>query len=87
MTRGYDSRNYPKNDNQFGGLQLAHHEQSETTQNDKGKWINTYGQKTPKAGQQLPDTPEYDSVDDAVSAAKQRSEDYGKQFPEHTDEE
>lgn len=53
------------------------HEQSETIERD-GKYINVYGAKTPKAGQQLPGTPVYDTLDSAVSAAKQRSEDYGR---------
>lgn len=54
------------------------HEQSETIQNDKGKWINVYGRKTPKAGQQLPGTPEYNTVDEAVSEAKKRSQQHGQ---------
>lgn len=52
------------------------HEQSETVQDKTGKWINVYGQKTPKAGQQLPGTPKYNSVDEAVEAAKKRSESF-----------
>ena len=52
------------------------HEQSETIQNQRGKWENVYGKKTSKAGQRLPDTPEYDSVEEAVKAAKQRSKNY-----------
>jgi hypothetical protein len=70
----------------FGGpVELQHHEQSETVQNDKGEWINVYGGTTPQAGKniQLPDTPTYPTVDDAVNAAKKRSLDYGK---EHEDE-
>lgn len=49
------------------------HEQSESIQRPDGKWINVYGRALPKAGQQLPGTPTYDTVDDAVSAAKARS--------------
>lgn len=49
------------------------HEQSETIQRPDGKWINVYGHALPRAGQQLPGTPTYDTVDDAVSAAKARS--------------
>jgi hypothetical protein len=58
------------------------HEQSETVQRKDGKWINVYGEKTPSAGQQLPDSGEYDTVDEAVSAAKKRSEDYGHTHPD-----
>ncbi len=54
------------------------HEQSETIQNKRGKWINVYGQKTPQAGQQLPGTPEYNTVEEAVNEAKKRSEGFGK---------
>ena len=53
------------------------HEQSETVQLPNGKWVNVYGKNTPMAGRRLPGAPEYDSVDEAVSAAKKRSEDYG----------
>jgi hypothetical protein len=53
----------------------AHHEQSETVQRPgDGKWINVYGRRTPKAGQPLPGTGVYDSVEEAVAAARQRSE-------------
>ena len=51
------------------------HEQSETKQNKAGKWINVYGRKTPVAGRRLPDTPEYDTIEEAVAAAIQRSKD------------
>lgn len=55
---------------------LAHHEESETVQNAAGKWINVYGRNIKgKAGQQLPGTPEYDTVDAAVTDAKKRSRD------------
>jgi hypothetical protein len=53
------------------------HEQSETVQRGDGKWINVYGRKTPKAGQQLPGDKDYDSADEAVEAAKRRSEGFG----------
>jgi hypothetical protein len=49
------------------------HEQSETIQNAKGKWINVYGRNLPKAGQQLPGTKEHDTVEAAVEEAKARS--------------
>jgi hypothetical protein len=83
-----DTRNYGKFHPRFagGGLVMAHHEQSETIQNEKGEWVNVYGAKTPKAGQQLPDTPTYPDVETAVEAAKKRSEEYGKAHPEHEDE-
>jgi len=51
------------------------HEQSETKQNADGQWINVYGAKTKQAGQQLPGTVAYPTVDAAVAAAKQRSKD------------
>ncbi|MDP2622001.1 MAG: hypothetical protein Q8P46_17815 [Hyphomicrobiales bacterium] len=50
------------------------HERSETVQRPDGRWINVYGRDTPKAGQQLPGTPDFQTVDAAVAAAKQRSE-------------
>lgn len=53
------------------------HEQSETIQLPSGKWVNVYGRRLPKAGQQLPGTPEYDTVEAAVSAAKNRSAAHG----------
>ena len=52
------------------------HEQSETIQNPSGKWINVYGRKTKNAGKQLPDSSEYNTVEEAVSAAKKRSESF-----------
>jgi uncharacterized protein HemY len=57
------------------------HEVSETVQDKKtGKWVNVYGRKTSKAGQRLPQDAtdfghgEYDTVEQATSEAKQRSE-------------
>lgn len=50
------------------------HEQSETIQLPSGKWANVYGRKTRKAGQRLPDSQEFDTVEDAVKAARERSE-------------
>src|SRR3990167_6457380 len=49
------------------------HEQSETIQRPDGKWINVYGRNTPNAGQQLPGTSEFQSVNEAVNAAGARS--------------
>ena len=66
-----------------GPIRMAHHEQSETIQNDKGEWVNVYGKKTPRAGQQLPDTPSYPRVEDAVDAARRRSEEHGREHPDH----
>jgi hypothetical protein len=61
------------------GEAQAHHEQSETVQRPDGRWINTYGRAIKgKAGQQLPDTLDYSTVEEAVKAAKQRSEQEGK---------
>lgn len=55
------------------------HEQSETIQDPKtGKWINVYGRGTKKAGERLPDSGEYDSVDEAVTAAKERSKSHDR---------
>lgn len=39
---------------------LAHHEQSETTQDPDGMWYNVYGAKTPQAGVPLPIEYEYE---------------------------
>lgn len=50
------------------------HEQSETIQNKEGKWINVYGKELPNAGQQLPGTRAYGNKQDAIAAAKKRSE-------------
>jgi len=49
------------------------HEQSETVERD-GKFYNVYGRNTPKAGQDLPGERPYDSLSEAVLAAKRRSE-------------
>lgn len=49
------------------------HEQSETIKRN-GKWINVYGRSLSKAGQQLPGTSEYNTMEEAVKAAKERSE-------------
>lgn len=54
----------------------VHHEQSETVQNEKGEWINIYGRNTPQAGQRLPGTPTYPTVEEAVEAAKKRSREH-----------
>ena len=54
------------------------HEQSETIQLKNGKWTNVYGEKTKKAGQRLPGEIEYNTVDEAVSAAKKRSKSFDK---------
>jgi hypothetical protein len=54
----------------------AHHEQSETVQRPDGKWINVYGSGLPQRGQQLPGTPVFDSMEEAVRAARGRSEMY-----------
>src|SRR5437879_2056384 len=51
------------------------HEQSETIERD-GKFYNVYGKNTPKAGQDLPGEPAYDTLDAAVGAAKKRSASY-----------
>lgn len=49
------------------------HEQSETVQREDGSWINVYGRALPNAGQQLPNSGSYPTVEEAVEAAKQRS--------------
>jgi hypothetical protein len=51
------------------------HEQSETIKKN-GKWQNVYGKNLPKAGQQLPGTKDYASVEEAVAAAKARSQSF-----------
>lgn len=51
----------------------ASHEQSETVQRPDGKWVNVYGRRTPQAGQQLPGTGAYATMQEAVRAAKERS--------------
>lgn len=57
------------------------HEQSETVERG-GKFYNVYGRNTPKAGQDLPGERPYDTLEEAVSAARKRSEDYGHAHPE-----
>ena len=52
------------------------HEQSETVGRD-GKFYNVYGANTPKAGQVLPGEPAYNTLKEAVTAAENRSEQYG----------
>ena len=54
------------------------HEQSETVERD-GKFFNVYGAATPKAGKVLPGEPAYNTVKEAVTAAKNRSERYGRE--------
>jgi hypothetical protein len=50
------------------------HEQSETIQLPSGRWVNVYGRSVPQAGQQLPGTPDFGTMDEAVQAAQLRSE-------------
>ena len=57
------------------------HEQSETIERD-GKFFNVYGAATPRAGKVLPGEPAYNTLEEAVTAAKTRSERYGH---EHRD--
>ena len=52
------------------------HEQSETIER-YGKFFNVYGAATPKAGKVLPGEPAYNTLKEAVTAAKSRSEQYG----------
>lgn len=52
------------------------HEVSETIERHDGRWVNVYGKGLPKAGQQLPGTSDFGSVDEAVTAAKSRSESF-----------
>lgn len=61
------------------------HEQSETIQRQDGKWINVYGRNLPRAGQPLPGSGEYSSMDEAVTAAKERSASFNVDGP-HIDE-
>jgi len=51
------------------------HEKSETVKRG-GKWVNVYGRGLPKAGQQLPVSRSHDSEEEAVTAAKKRSNEY-----------
>ena len=66
----------------FGLGSVEMHEQSETVGRD-GKFYNVYGANTPKAGQVLPGEPAYNTLKEAVTAAENRSEQYGhKHNPE-----
>ena len=54
------------------------HEQTETIQRPNGKWINVYGLRTSTAGRPTPpkfpyERAEYDTLLEAVEAAKRRS--------------
>ncbi len=49
------------------------HEQSETIQLPDGSWVNVYGKNTPLAGQILPGTPKYPTLEAAVAGAVARS--------------
>jgi hypothetical protein len=71
----------PRSTDMSGQARMADHEQSETIQNEKGEWVNVYGANLPKAGQQLPGTPTYDTMEEAVKAAIKRSEEHGKRRP------
>lgn len=59
------------------------HEQSETVQAPSGKWVNVYGRDTAKKGKRLPQDAtgvgheEYETVEQAVDAAKRRSKQHG----------
>ena len=55
------------------------HEQSETVQLNNGKYTNVYGRKTPKSGQRLPGEPDYNTMEEAVEAAKKRSQNYNRE--------
>lgn len=60
------------------------HEQSETIFDpETGKWVNVYGEKTPKAGRPIPGSGMFDSVEEAVEAARRRSKsfDHGHDVP------
>ena len=62
----------------------AEHEQSETIQDDAGRWINVYGRETPKAGQPLPrrypfERDSYTSSEEAEAAARRRSDLEGRE--------
>jgi hypothetical protein len=61
-------------------MRLAHHEESETVQDEQtGKWVNVYGRNIKgKAGQRLPNSGEYDTVEEAEAAAGARSEAEGQ---------
>ena len=49
------------------------HEQSETVQDQVGRWLNIFGQGTANAGSQLPGTSAFASLPQAVGAAQDRS--------------
>ena len=50
------------------------HEESETEYDDKTKkYKNVYGRRQKKAGEQLPGTPQYDTLQEAIEAAEARS--------------
>ena len=49
------------------------HEQSETIQLPSGRWANVYGRGTPQAGQRLPGTADFATVQEATAAAGARS--------------
>ncbi len=49
------------------------HEQSETEERD-GKYLNVYGRSLPQAGQPLPGEQPFDNLQEAVLAAKLRSQ-------------
>ena len=50
------------------------HERSETIQRKDGQWINVFGRVTNRYGQQLPGTKSFSSKEEAVKAAKERSQ-------------
>jgi hypothetical protein len=54
------------------------HEQSETIQGKNGRWKNVFGYGLPNAGEQLPGTGEYDTLEDAVQAARERSKSFDR---------
>ena len=53
------------------------HEQSETIQRSDGKWVNVYGRDLPKAGEPLPGSGVFGTAEEAVAAAKKRSQSAG----------
>lgn len=60
------------------------HEVSETVEVG-GKWRNVYGRKTKLAGEPLPrhyefEKDEYDTLEEAVAASKERSRRYGEEI-------
>lgn len=59
------------------------HEQSETIQDKAGRWLNVFGKNTMSGGKPIKkkydfEKDTYDTVDEAVAAAKKRSEEEGK---------